>query len=136
MGASRRKGRRNENFACQYLRYVTGSLTCRWILWHVPSVFTSHQNGGVLRIFFIALKNPSPWPGLNPRPLGPVASTLTTTPPRRPDSSTGNKSDKSPHEQKSIRKQVLWSVSWRILQRVEVAFCLSLQRRKWTEKLC
>jgi hypothetical protein len=36
----------------------------------------------VLRIF-IALKNPSPWPGSNPQSLGPVASTLTTTPPRR-----------------------------------------------------
>jgi hypothetical protein len=32
---------------------------------------------------FFALTNPSPWPGLNPQPLGPVASTLTTTPPRR-----------------------------------------------------
>jgi hypothetical protein len=31
----------------------------------------------------MALKNLSPWPVLNPRPLGPVASTLTTTPPRR-----------------------------------------------------
>jgi hypothetical protein len=40
------------------------------------------QEEGVLRIF-IALKNPSPWLGLNPQPLGPVASTLTTTPPRR-----------------------------------------------------
>jgi hypothetical protein len=37
---------------------------------------------GVLRIF-IALKNPSPQPGLNPRPLDPVASTLITTPARR-----------------------------------------------------
>jgi hypothetical protein len=37
---------------------------------------------GVLRIF-IALKNSSPLPGLIPRPLGPVASILTTTPPRR-----------------------------------------------------
>jgi hypothetical protein len=34
----------------------------------------------VLQIF-ITLKNPSPWLGLNPQPLGPVASTLTTTPP-------------------------------------------------------
>jgi hypothetical protein len=41
----------------------------------------------VLRIF-IGLKNPSPWPGSNPQPLGPVASTLTTTPPRRPSTST------------------------------------------------
>jgi hypothetical protein len=32
---------------------------------------------------FIALKNPSSRPGLNPRYLGPVASTLTTKPPRR-----------------------------------------------------
>jgi hypothetical protein len=37
----------------------------------------------VLRIF-IVLKNPSPWPGSDPQTLGPVASTLTTTPPRRP----------------------------------------------------
>jgi hypothetical protein len=37
---------------------------------------------GVLQIF-IALKNPSPWPGSNPQPLGPAANTLTTTPPRR-----------------------------------------------------
>jgi hypothetical protein len=36
----------------------------------------------VLRIF-IAIKNPSPRPGLNRRLVGPVASTLTTTPPRR-----------------------------------------------------
>jgi hypothetical protein len=61
-----------------YLRYLKGSLTCRKIL-HGTSGFTSHPKGGVLRIF-IALKNPSPLPGLNPRPLGPVASTLTTTP--------------------------------------------------------
>jgi hypothetical protein len=32
---------------------------------------------------FIALINPSPRPGLNPRLLGPVARTLTTTPQRR-----------------------------------------------------
>jgi hypothetical protein len=31
----------------------------------------------------IALKNPLPWPGSNPQPLGPVASTLTATPPRQ-----------------------------------------------------
>jgi hypothetical protein len=46
-----------------------------------PSLFTSHPKEGVLRIF-IALKNPSPWPGFNPLHLGPVASTLNTTPPR------------------------------------------------------
>jgi hypothetical protein len=43
---------------------------------------SSHPKEGVLRIF-IALKNPWPRPGLDPRLLGPVASTLTTTPPRR-----------------------------------------------------
>jgi hypothetical protein len=47
-----------------------------------PSDFTFHRKEGVLRIF-IALKNPSPRPGFNPRALGSVASTLTTTPPRR-----------------------------------------------------
>jgi hypothetical protein len=36
----------------------------------------------VLRIF-IALKNLSRWSGSNPQILGPVASTLTTKPPRR-----------------------------------------------------
>jgi hypothetical protein len=40
------------------------------------------QTEGVLRIF-IDLKNSSPWPGSNPQLMGPVASTLTTTPPRR-----------------------------------------------------
>jgi hypothetical protein len=47
-----------------------------------PSGFTSHLKEGVLRVF-IALKITSLWPGSNPRPLGPVASTLTTIPPRR-----------------------------------------------------
>jgi hypothetical protein len=66
----------------QYLRYLTGSLTRRKILRHRTSGFTSHPKESVLRIF-IALKNPSPRLGLNPRPLGPVANTLTTTLPRR-----------------------------------------------------
>jgi hypothetical protein len=81
-GASRRNGRKSENFAYQYLKYIKGSLKCRKILRHGISGFTSHPKEGVLRIF-IALKNPSPRPDLNSRPLGPVASTLTTTPPRR-----------------------------------------------------
>jgi hypothetical protein len=79
---SRRNGRKRENFAYQYLKYLKGSLTCRNILRHRTSGFTSHPKEGVLRIF-IALKNPTSRPGLNPRPLGPVASTLTTTPPMR-----------------------------------------------------
>jgi hypothetical protein len=47
----------------------------------VASVFTSHPKEGVLLIF-VAFQNPSPRPGLNPRPLGSVASTITTTSPR------------------------------------------------------
>jgi hypothetical protein len=31
---------------------------------------------------FITIKNPLPWLGLNPRPLGSVASTLTTSLPK------------------------------------------------------
>jgi hypothetical protein len=80
-GVSRRNGWRSENFAYQYLRYVNRSLTCRKILWHGASSFTSYPNEGVLQIF-ITLKNPSPRLGMNPRPLGPEASTLTTVLPR------------------------------------------------------
>jgi hypothetical protein len=64
------------NFAYQYLKYLKGSLTCRKILRHGTSSYTPHPKKGVLQIF-IALKNPSPQTGLNPRPLGPVASTLS-----------------------------------------------------------
>jgi hypothetical protein len=52
------------------------------ILRHGASGFTSLPKEGVLS-FFIALKNLSPRPGLNPRTLSTVASTLTTTPPSR-----------------------------------------------------
>jgi hypothetical protein len=64
-GASRKNGRRNENFAYQYLRYLKGSLTCRKILRHGTYGFTSHPKEGVLRIF-IAIKNPLPWWGFEP----------------------------------------------------------------------
>jgi hypothetical protein len=47
-----------------------------------PSSFTSNPRGRCAADFY-PLKNPSPWPGSNPQPLGPVASTLTTTPPRQ-----------------------------------------------------
>jgi hypothetical protein len=66
-GESRRNGRRSENFAYQYLKYLNGSLTCRKILRRGTSDFTSHPKEGVMRIF-IALKNPSPRSGLNQRP--------------------------------------------------------------------
>jgi hypothetical protein len=48
--------------------------------WDLRLYFPSEE--GVLWIF-IALKNPFPWPGSKLRTLGPVASTLTTTSPRR-----------------------------------------------------
>jgi hypothetical protein len=70
---------RSENFAYQYLKYLKEYLTCHKILWHGTCGFTFHLKEGVLWIF-ITLKNPSPWPCLNPQTLGPVASTLTTTP--------------------------------------------------------
>jgi hypothetical protein len=76
--ASRRNRRRSENFAYQYL---FSSLLCRKYL-TTCDLRLYFPSECVLRIF-VALKNPSPRPGLNPRPLGPVASTLTTTPPRR-----------------------------------------------------
>jgi hypothetical protein len=70
---SRRWTKGNENFVYESLWDFKSSFTCRKNL-------TTWD--GVLRIF-IALKSPSPWPGSNPQPLGPVAITLTTTPPRR-----------------------------------------------------
>jgi hypothetical protein len=76
-GASRRNEQRTENFTYKYLKYLKGYLTCCKILRDGTSGFTSHRKEVVLRIY-IALKNPSPRPGLNLRPLGPVASTLTT----------------------------------------------------------
>jgi hypothetical protein len=70
-GASRRNERRSENFGHQYLKYLKGSLTFCKILRHGTSGFTSQPKENVLWIF-IAIKNSSPRPGLNPRPLGPV----------------------------------------------------------------
>jgi hypothetical protein len=60
-------------------------ITCGKILRHGTSGFTSHPKLSVLRIFIAlkALKNPSPWPGSNPRLLCPVASTLITKPPSK-----------------------------------------------------
>jgi hypothetical protein len=54
--------------------------------WDLPALLPIREEG-VLRIF-IALNDPSPWPGSMPQPLGPVASTLTTIPPRRQPPST------------------------------------------------
>jgi hypothetical protein len=59
--------------------------------WDLEIYFTCRKvlRRGTFRLYFpskrifIALKNPSPRPCSNPQPLGQVASTLTTTPPRR-----------------------------------------------------
>jgi hypothetical protein len=71
----------NENLVYSFPWDLKTSLTCRKILRNGTSGFTSRPKEGVLRIFH-ALQNPLSWPGSNSRPLGPVASTLTTTPPR------------------------------------------------------
>jgi hypothetical protein len=75
-------GEGNENLVYTSPWNFKRSLTCRKILRYGTSFFISHAKEGVLLIC-IALKNPSPWQGSNPKPMGPVASTLTTTPPRR-----------------------------------------------------
>jgi hypothetical protein len=73
LGASRRNGR-SANFAYQYLKYLKGPLTCRKVLRHGTSGFTSHPKEDVLRIC-IASKNLSFRPGIEPRSPGlPVRS--------------------------------------------------------------
>jgi hypothetical protein len=57
-----------------------GSLTCRKILQHETDGFTPPPLKEGLLIF-ILLKVHRPRPGLNPRTLGPMASTLNITPP-------------------------------------------------------
>jgi hypothetical protein len=81
-GTNRRNEQRNEKFSCSVSLIRQRIFTCRKVLRHGNSGFTVHPKECVLRIF-IALKNPTPQPGLNPRTLGPVAIALTTTPGRR-----------------------------------------------------
>jgi hypothetical protein len=61
--------------------------------------------------FFIALKNPSLWPGLNPRTFGLVASTRTVTSPRRQSYvvTVLQENLRSPH--KTQRLGVCWEIS-------------------------
>jgi hypothetical protein len=68
---------RTENFIYSSLWDFKKSLTCLKILRHGTSGFISRPKEGVLRII-IALKNPFPWPGSNPRPLVPVAIYLVS----------------------------------------------------------
>jgi hypothetical protein len=56
---------------------MQGSSICRKILRHGADGFTPPLKEGMMQIF-IALKNPSPWLGLNSRTLGPMTSMLTS----------------------------------------------------------
>jgi hypothetical protein len=79
---SKRNGRKEWEFGlAKYFYSYLWLFACHKILPHGASWFTSPQKESVLRIF-IALKNSSPRPGLNPRAFGPMVSTLTITPPR------------------------------------------------------
>jgi hypothetical protein len=66
------------NFVLRNISFHTskGSLTFRKILRPRADSFTSHLKEGLLPIF-IAHEIHVPWSGLNPRTLGPVASTVT-----------------------------------------------------------
>jgi hypothetical protein len=81
--ANQELGEGNDEFGLtKYLSsYFEVIFTCRKILLGADG-FTSPPKEVVLRIF-VALKNPSLQLGLSPRTLGPMASTLTTRPPRR-----------------------------------------------------
>jgi hypothetical protein len=78
-GTWRRKRILPSKYLCWYSEWF---IKCRNILRHANYGFTSPPKEGVLQIC-ITLKNPSPRPGFNPRTLGPMASTLSISPPRR-----------------------------------------------------
>jgi hypothetical protein len=59
-----------------------GSLTCRKILRHGADGFTPPPKEVVLRISIALEKIHLPGPGLIPRTLGPMTSTIATRPPR------------------------------------------------------
>jgi hypothetical protein len=70
-----KQGNTGEKWPLNYescFSWLQGSFTCR-----KPMTWTQGRATD-----FITLKIHRPLPGLNPRTLGPVASTLTTTPPR------------------------------------------------------
>jgi hypothetical protein len=72
------------NFALRSIFVYTSQVIfkCRKMLRHAASGFAPPLKKIVMRIF-IALKNQSPRPGLNPRTLSPLASMLTITTPSR-----------------------------------------------------
>jgi hypothetical protein len=80
---SRKNGRKEWEFGFPkyFYSYLQLIFAFRKILRHGAFGFTSPPKEIVLRTF-IALKNPSRRPGLNPWTFGVMASTLTLTPPR------------------------------------------------------
>jgi hypothetical protein len=70
---------RPSKYLCLYFEVI---LTCHKILWHGINGFTFPPKKGVLRNF-IAVKNPPPRPGFNPRNYCPLGITLTSVPQRR-----------------------------------------------------
>jgi hypothetical protein len=89
---SRRRERGNDNFVYSSLWDFKSSFTCRKILRHgtFPLYFPYERK--VCCGFLSPLKGHRLGRVLNRQPLGPVASTLTTTPPKRltSDGRTGN----------------------------------------------
>jgi hypothetical protein len=76
-------GEGNGGFCVRNISFALADfLACSKILRHGADGFTSSPNEGVLRML-IALKIPKLRPGLNPRTLGPMVSTLNITPLRR-----------------------------------------------------
>jgi hypothetical protein len=70
------------NFADEvYLFTLRGSLTCHKILRHGADDFSSPMKEVVLQRL-LPLNICRPRPGLKPRTLGPMSSTITTRPPR------------------------------------------------------
>jgi hypothetical protein len=62
-----------------HLHTLKEFLTYSKILWHEGDGFPSLSTEGV-QLIFIALKNPSPRPGMIPGTLGLISGTLTITP--------------------------------------------------------
>jgi hypothetical protein len=75
-------GEENYEFSLRsiFVHTSKGFLTCRKML-RGASGFISPLTEGVLLIF-IALKNPSPQPGFNPRTFGQMAGTIIISQPR------------------------------------------------------
>jgi hypothetical protein len=69
------------NFGYRYLFHTAGSLTCHKILQHRTTGFACSWRKSCYG-FLSPLKIICPQLGVNPQSLGPMASTITTRPPR------------------------------------------------------